>query len=67
MNGVIGCCQLRCLLTNIELLTKPNCGRNCCIGTPTCVASVLSIIGCKEVMNPYLIITLVYLPQRDNS
>jgi hypothetical protein len=55
MNGVIGCYQPRCWLTNIELLTKPSCGQNCCIGTPTCVANVLSTIGCKEVMNPSLI------------
>ncbi len=36
-------------------MTKPSCGQNCCIGTPTCVADVLSTISCKEVMNLFLI------------
>lgn len=39
-NGVIGCGQPTCWLTDIGLLTKLSCIRACSIGTPTQVASV---------------------------
>jgi len=55
INGVTSCCQLGCWLTNVQLLTKPDCGQGCCIGTPTCVAGVHSTIKCREIMSIYFI------------
>jgi hypothetical protein len=55
INGVTSCCQLGCWLINVQLLTKPGCGQGCCIGTPTCIASVHSTIRCREIMSTYFI------------
>jgi hypothetical protein len=49
INGVTSCYQPRCWLTSVGLITKPICGQICCTCTPTCVISVLSIIGCRKV------------------
>jgi len=36
-------------------LTKLGCGQGCCTSTPTCVANVFGIIGCREIMSSFLI------------
>jgi hypothetical protein len=51
MTGLIGCCQLKCWLFDVRLVTKPNCGQICCTSTPTCVVGGLNIIGYKEIMS----------------
>jgi hypothetical protein len=47
ISGVIGCCQPKCWLTNVGLVTKLDCGQIFCIGTPTCVIGVFSTASCK--------------------
>jgi hypothetical protein len=47
-NGVIGCGQPTCWLTNIGLVSKFNYIGACCIGTPTWVTNVLNTTSCKK-------------------
>ncbi len=55
MNGVSGFCQFRCWVIGVELLIKLGCGQGCCTSTPTCVANVFGIVGCREIMSYFLI------------
>jgi len=55
INGVIGCDQPKCWLTNIRLVTKFGCGRICYIGTPTCVVGMFGTTCCREVLSFFLI------------
>jgi len=55
MSGVQGFCQFRCWVIGVELLTKLGCRQGCCTSTPTCVANVFGIVGCREIMSSFLI------------
>jgi hypothetical protein len=51
ISGVTSCYQPRPWLTNVGWVTKPGYDHISGMGTPTCIVSVLILIGNKEVMS----------------